>query len=67
MEEKKKRGGKRDGAGRPAGRSDGTKKVSQGWKFSQDILRTLKEMDNATLFIETAILEKLERENIPLK
>jgi len=66
MEEKKQRGGVRAGAGRPLNVS-GEKKTPYRVSFRPDVIRTLREMGNFSKFVEEAVLEKLERENIQLK
>ena len=64
-EQKNKRGGARKGAGRKPASSDGKPKPkSRGFRLRSDILERLIKMDNATYYVETALLEKFERDGI---
>ena len=69
-EEKKGRGGKRPGAGRPTFNEDGSKRTAYGnprkekkFRLRADIVEELSKMKNATSFVEEAVDEKLENYN----
>ena len=61
---KKGSGGYRAGAGKKPINSE--RKTQQNFNLRSDVIRTLKTIKNYNQFAETAILEKLQRENIEL-
>jgi len=62
---RKNNGGARPGAGRKPMHDE--PKTQQGFKLRSDVIRTLKSIPNYNRFVEQAIIEKLERENIALQ
>ena len=56
-------GGKREGAGRKPEFTDGTKKTRRGiFRFGEYVHEILSQVANKNCFIETAVVEKWERE-----
>jgi len=66
MDDPKPKQKRRAGGGRKPISPNGEAKEMQMFRLRTDVIRTLKKMPKFMLFAEAAILEKLERENIPL-
>ena len=65
--EKKEWGGKRANAGNKSKTYDGNPKKHTSFWCRSDIAKTLEKIDNKAYFIEIALLEKFERDNIELQ
>jgi len=66
LDEPKPKQKRRAGGGRKPTNPDGTK-IHCGYRLRPSVIEILQNEENPTLYIEAAILEKFERENIELQ